>query len=311
VSDQKSNTRHMQKIFDLLWRSVAVGAGYLVVSQVGNFVARLSRMPSLSLWNPIALDWSLLTVFGSGVLFGLTLGPLASRLQMRALSRIGILFTTLFVLNALINNIEGFFFTTLTAGEWASSMLSSAVNHAGLAVLVALIFRPSSANRGLPEILREILGRRGWLDWLWRFILAGLIYIPVYFFFGMIVFPFVKPYYLNQALGLRLTIPGLDVILPLEAVRGLIYALTLFPLIAVLRANSSRSRYRLAFWVMLALAVLGSWQPMLIATFWPPALRLAHGLEITGDSIVYGLIVVWLMVPGRKKPEGKSDELAG
>ena len=88
---------------------------------------------------------------------------------------------------------------------------------------------------------------------------------------------------------------------PLEVFRGLLYVLVLFPLVAVLRG----SRWSVAFWIVLTLAVLGSWQPMLQAGWWPLTVRLTHGLEITADSIVHGLIIVWLLrtPAASKRPE--------
>lgn len=266
-------------------------------------MAPAMKLSVFSIGSPIDPGVSMAITFVSGVLFGLTLGPFAARLPLRIIERIGVLFVTLFVLNQFINVVEGLFFTTISAAEWTFSLFVSAIQDAGLAVFLAFLFQPVSTQRRFSEILREVLGRRRGLGWLWRFLLAGLVYLPVYFFFGMIVAPYVMPYYLNPALGLRLAVPGFDVILPLEVFRGLLYALTLFPLIVALAADSSRSRYQLAFWIILALAVLGSWQPMLAATFWPPELRLAHGLEITGDCIVYGLLFVWLMAPGRARPD--------
>jgi hypothetical protein len=90
--------------------------------------------------------------------------------------------------------------------------------------------------------------------------------------------------------------------LSLAVFRGLLYVLTLFPLVAVLRG----SRRSVAFWVILTLAVLAAWAPLLSVTWWPVTLRLAHGLEITADSIVHGLIIVWLLwrpaASGRAEP---------
>lgn len=89
---------------------------------------------------------------------------------------------------------------------------------------------------------------------------------------------------------------------PLAVFRGLVYVLTLFALIAVLRG----SRRSVAFPVIVALAVLASWAPMLLVAWWRVTLRLAHGLDITADSIVHGLIIVWLLwtpaVSGRAEP---------
>jgi hypothetical protein len=116
----------------------------------------------------------------------------------------------------------------------------------------------------------------------------------------MIVAPFVLPYYDNPDLGLNLTVPGIGVILPLEIGRGLLYVLTLFPLIAVLRG----SYWWKALWVGLTIAVLGSWVPMIQALHWTPVLRLAHGLEITADAVVQGLVLTWLLAPPSLASEG-------
>ncbi len=129
------------------------------------------------------------------------------------------------------------------------------------------------------------------MSWALRFGLAALSYLPIYFAFGMIVAPFVLPYYNNPDLGLNLVEPGFGVILPLEIGRGLLYALTMFPLIAVLRGGI----WSRTFWIGLTIAVLGSWVPMLQAPGWPLVLRMAHGLEITADAFVQGVVLTWLL----------------
>jgi hypothetical protein len=138
------------------------------------------------------------------------------------------------------------------------------------------------------------------VSWALRFGIAALSYVPIYFAFGMIVAPFVLPYYNNSALGLNLAVPGFGVILPLEIGRGLLYALTLFPLIVVLPGGF----WSRALCAGLTIAVLGSWAPMLQAPGWPVELRLAHGLEITADAFVQGFVLTWLLSPpAPAKPE--------
>jgi hypothetical protein len=47
---------------------------------------------------------------------------------------------------------------------------------------------------------------------------------------------------------------------------------------------------------------------MLQAVFWTPVLRLAHGLEITADAFVQGLILTWLLAPPDAANQGlRSD----
>jgi hypothetical protein len=118
----------------------------------------------------------------------------------------------------------------------------------------------------------------------------------------MIVAPFVLPYYNNPDLGLNLVVAGFGVILPLEIGRGLFYALTVFPLIAVLRGGL----WSKALWVGLIIAVLGSWVPMLQASGWPLVLRMTHGLEITAGAFVQGIVLTWLL--GTREPADLATE---
>ena len=83
------------------------------------------------------------------------------------------------------------------------------------------------------------------------------------------------PYYNNPELGLNLVVPSVGVILPLKIGRGLLYALTLFPLIAVLPGGY----WSKVLWVGLTISVLGSWVPMLQAVHWTPVLRDANKMN--------------------------------
>lgn len=229
--------------------------------------------------------------FIAGTLTGLTLGPLSSRLNLPVFGSACLWFLLIFVLNGLINMIEAVFFTTIPLTQLASSLAILAFGQIALALLLTLLFRPHQLGPGLLTRLRETLGQRTEASWALRFGLATLSYVPIYYAFGMIVAPFVLPYYNNPDLGLHLVVPGFGIILPLEIGRGLLYALTLFPLIVVLRGGL----WSRALWVGLTIAVVGSLVPMLMAPGWPLDLRMAHGLEVTADGFVQGFVLAWLL----------------
>ncbi len=273
----------------LLWRSLVVAVGYLVALTIGGMISQALRLPMPSMAADVTLSQILVLEFVSGLLLGLTMGPLSERLRIPGWQRAILLFVLLFVLNSFINLVEALFFTTAPFAELLVGLVTPFVGHVALALLLAALFRPASVDRGLVSALRDALGRRRWTSWVWRFLLAGVLYLPIWFFFGLIISPIVLPYY--QEVGLGLTVPGLEVILPLEIFRGLLYAGTVFLLIAVLGG----SRRSTAFWVVLTLCVLGSWTPMLMVAWWPIPLRVTHGLEITADSIVHGLVVTLLL----------------
>jgi hypothetical protein len=283
----------LSRILGLLCRSLIVGVGFAFALLMGGMTMNILGLPLPSLGRQPRPFLSLVSSLIAGVLMGLTLGPLGTRLNLPLLGRACLWLLLLLVLNGLINTIEAFFFTTIPHTQLASSLAILAFGQVTVALLLTLLFLPQQTGPGLLTRLREALARRRSVSWAWRFGLASLSYLPIYYLFGMIVAPFVLPYYNNPDLGLNLTVPGIGVILPLEIGRGLLYALTLFPLIAVLRG----SYWSRALWVGLTIAVLGSWVPMIQALHLTPVLRLAHGLEITADAFVQGVILTWLLSP--------------
>ena len=282
-------------------RSLIIGVGFAFALMIGGMTMNILGLPLPSFGGQPKPFQSLVSSLIAGTLMGLTLGPLSSRLNLPLLGRGCLWLLLLLVLNGVINMVEAVFFTTIPRAQLASSLAILAFGQIAVAVLLTLLFRPYETGPGLLTRLRATLAQRTPVSWAWRFGLASLSYLPIYYLFGMIVAPFVLPYYDNPDLGLNLTVPGIGVILPLEIGRGLLYALTLFPLIAVLRG----SYWSRALWVGLTIAVLGSWVPMIQAIHWIPALRLAHGLEITADAFVQGIVLTWLLAP----PDAANEDL--
>lgn len=286
-----------ERAIGVLGRSLVVAVGYVLVLIIGGMALRATGLPVPAMAAQIDPGQFLLTSFIAGLVIGLTLGPLATRLTLPAHERAGLLFGLLVMLASVINMIEALFFTTDTTFRQAYTLLSIAINDAGLAILLTWLFRPAAVDRRLLAALRSTLATRPWAAWIWRILLAGLLYVPIYLFFGSLIAPIVLPYYTNPDLGLGLVIPGFEVILPLEAGRGLLYVLTLFPLVALLPG----SRRSLAFWLGLTLAVLGAVWPMLQTSWFPLTMRVVHGLEISADSFVHAAVIAWLLGPGTRR----------
>jgi hypothetical protein len=294
----------LSRFAGLLGRSLVVGVGFAFALMIGGMTMNILGVPLPSLGRQPRPFQSLVSSLVAGFLMGLTLGPLSSRLNLPLFGRACLWLLLLLVLNGLINMVEALFFTTISHAQLASSLAILAFGQIAVALLLTLLFRPQKSGPGLLARLREALAQRTAVSWAWRFGVAALSYVPIYYLFGMVVAPFVLPYYDNPDLGLNLTVPGIVVILPLEIGRGLLYALTLFPLIAVLRG----SYWSRALWVGLTIAVLGSWVPMIQALHWTPVLRLAHGLEITADALVQGLVLTWLLAPPDAANQGLQSD---
>jgi hypothetical protein len=91
--------------------------------------------------------------------------------------------------------------------------------------------------------------------------------------------------------GTPFTIPSGQVLALAELARGLLHALVLGALAALLGGE----RRRKWFWSALAFATLNAWLPLVQHTDWPYYLRAANIVEITCDALVYGGVVVLLL----------------
>ena len=303
MTERVSQVSRTRGIAGLLLRSLVIGLGYVLATIAGGALAQTLGLPPPQMVRHLDETTTLATTLLSGFIIGLGLGPLSQRIRVFALGRGILLFTVIFVVGSLINVVEALFFTTVPVREQVFGLVTAAVGAASLAMLLTALFPPASAESGLIAALRSHLRQRLWLDWTWRLFLAGLLYVPIYFLFGVLVSPLVLPYYNDPSLGLELVVPGPEVILPLEVGRGLLYAVTLFPLAAALHAT----RQSLTLWLWVTVAVLGAITPMLQVGWWPLPLRLTHGLEITADAFFQALVVAWLL--GRPPAKGRSTHL--
>jgi len=285
-------------VVGILWRSFIIGIGYVLLVMIGDTLTRLVGLPApimAGMSGKISPNQMLFNLFLSGVLIGLILGPLSLKLPLSHGRRMGILFYILYGINSVIIIVETIFFTTMPLLGQIYTLVSNAISYAGMAALLTILFRPGDSGLFFSTALREAVAQRSWASNLWRFGLAGFLYLPIFFLFGLLSQPFVRIYYEDPSYGINqlFSIPGAEVIFPLEIVRGYLFVLLVYPLIAILGRNMSR--WRQWFWIALILASLSGWLPMLMASFFPLPFRLIHGLEVTLDSIVFGAVIVWLL----------------
>lgn len=277
------------KFLGHLWRSLVAGLGYALTTVLGGALAERLDLPPAEMAAGMDPTGALLGILVSGIVIALALGALGRRLPIPVLGRAGVLFLLLLAVNVL-NLLEGLFFTTVVTGGYANIVVTTAAGSAGLAVLLALLYPPPAEERTLVSSAAGVLRRRSGWAWLWRIVVAGALFAALYLAVGALIAPLVRPFYDDSSL--HLAVPDLwRTIVPLQLVRGLLFTLTVLPLVWTLRG----SRWALAFWVGLALALLIGWAPMIQASFLPPLQRLIHGLEITVDSALYGLAVAWLL----------------
>jgi len=281
----------IQRLTDVVGRALLAAVGYAIVIVIAGGFVRVMGLPLPEISARIDPSTALATNVVSGLILGLILGQLARRLPIPTTERFLVLFLLILIVNRLLNLVEGVFFTTLIGNGLVATVVIDTLGAAGIAALLAVLFPPIAETDRLAVATRRFFRARPATSWTWRIILAGLLYLPTYFVFGMLAYPFVRSYYEDPALGAGVRVPAVEVIVPLEIIRGLLYVVALIPFISILR----QPRWRLALWLGLIIATLNAWEPLIANTFWPVTMRVTHGLEITADSLVQGFTIAWLL----------------
>jgi hypothetical protein len=193
-----------------------------------------------------------------------------------------------FVFSWLINLPEGVLFDVI---EPAAAVVSLArllvVTVVAVTVLVAVAGRlgPGPVEETRPGPVRSARGL------LWRLAASPAVFILCYFVAGLIIYPFVEPYYQGRVMPEPLAIVSMQLLRAL-AIVGVAYPL--------LRTFSRRRDAVLV--LALALPVFGVVSPMLPANDAMPAfIRLVHSLEMLPYYTLYGaLVAAWFGPPRRR-----------
>lgn len=293
----------------LLWLADITGR-VLVVAIVSALFSTLLNMSGKS-----SLSWqTILSNLAEGILFALVLLPLARRLPYRMSTRIISLFLPFYWTTYLGNLVEALFYTTLPRSELIAGALVFLIPSLIIAWLMAWLFpayRPEQPVVSIWQALRQ----RPLLSWIWRLLIVGLLY-PIFlnYVFGALFSPILAPYYHNPAFAAQshTTSQPFYIFFPEEMVRGIIFALTLLPALAILRGRT----WPRIFYTMLYLAVFGVVLEAVIGvafseTTWPAVLRITETINTGLDGVARGVIMaLFLALPAVGDKQQQVSDMA-
>ncbi len=130
--------------------------------------------------------------------------------------------------------------------------------------------------------------RRGAGGWIMRVLACDVGYIVVYLAAGMLVWPFVRPFYAGRAM------PAMGTIVAMQVLRGLVFVALLALLANRLRAGR-RSGVLLGG---IAFAVFSAWALLIPNPFFPDFARLAHLCEVGVSNLCFGGAVMLVLTAG-------------
>lgn len=287
----------VERVVHIGWRVLAVAVVYAVFFLLLGLLSggRLSPRGGL-----------LGLVTGAG--FALVLLPLARRLPYRTRTRVIALFAPLYWIYSLGNLVEAYFLTTYPHSTLILGAVFLILPSLVVSWMVAGLF-PALPQEGQPSAIGELLGQRPLLSWVWRVLLAGLLFAVLLQLFGAAWGPLIARYYhdsvyLAQAHIASPPPPGYVIWIE-EVVRGVVFAVVLLPLLAVVRGRTWPTIAFLAAYVALVDAALESWLTMLNSAF-PIGFRVGEGLDLTTDAIARGVFIAALLalpvVASRQRP---------
>lgn len=198
------------------------------------------------------------------------------------------------VSNSLNNQIEASYFGSMASGFWFT-ILTFLIPSLLVAAAVAGLFPPDSKEKTLASTAKSFFSRYSTSGWIWRIGVGAILFMPIYYFFGLLVVPFTIEYYRQGLYGLQ--IPSLNQLLVILFIRSVFFFLACFPILIAWQS----SRRTLILYLGLALFYFVGFQALLIANWMPWSLRLPHMLEILADEFVYtGGLVVFLGIEKQK-----------
>jgi hypothetical protein len=286
-------TQSHSSILGLLLKGILAGAAYIIGAVLTGALYSALHIPIVNMAPPgsdvhMGSRLFLLTC----PLLGIALVPLVRHTSGPRLLRGLILFFLMFVCLGVTTIMEMKIFLTVFqhGGAMAATMLTFLPTL--LCALTLSFLLPQSQPEAAPaQTLRSFFSAHAPVSWAARCVLAILAFAVIYFTFGAIVAPFVVPFY--RAGVLNLTLPPFSVILPVLFVRSALFLLACLPFLIFW----TRSRGALILALGLAFWFLTGLFGMLQVFFWPPVMRIAHGLEIGADSFAYAAALVFLLMP--------------
>jgi hypothetical protein len=275
--------------------------GFSLVSILGDrvFSLEIARISSwqLFLWYYL-IGLSMIIVFI----------PVVFKTHWRGLSMfIGIWLPLYYIGYLSAGLIESYFFTAIPRSElWLGSIKGLFATAVLAYLLISILFGSIKKTEKVEKKLTPV--KRPWFSWVLRIVACAIIYMILYLFVGGLFYQyFFKSFYTNPSNVLIHVEPGPGLfqwLIPLQLIRGALYALVLIPLCLHLNMR----RIYLALYLGAMLYLVGGFAPLIMPNpYMLGQLRFYHGIEIFFQNFPLGIAITYLLSPKRRAYTLSSD----
>jgi hypothetical protein len=216
------------------------------------------------------------------------------RSQWHGSRLIATVFVTLFGIQTIMSQIETLvFIPTSDVGYIFIMGLITALIFSPLAVII--LSKMKKETKIDKKNMRLIMPKR---EWAWKLCVIAAVYIILYFTFGYFITwqsPAVREFYGGELIGfvphLIAVVESNPWLVPFQMLRGLLFALFALPVIRMMKGKW----WEAAVTVGILFAVLLTSGLLIPNPYMPEAVRMAHLAETAPSTLIFGLIVVWLL----------------
>lgn len=272
----------MKTISQTFLKSLLVGVTFVIAIIVGGMIVTMLGLPRPEAENPAA---KLMWFFIGGVIAGLSLGFVAPSIPASRTRHL-VVWGSLIFFNMASVIVEGYFFAPALIGDALPALLLQQLLVALAAGwVITFLFASKESAVPVPPLTRSIP------SWIWRFAVAALAYVILYFVFGSINYMLVtKPYYATHAGGLD--VPPVQVTFMAEVMRGALIALSVLPFLLTVPADKKR----LGAWTGFLLFAIGGLVPLTMQVgALPTFLLIASAWEIFAQNFTVGWVLSRLL----------------
>ncbi len=267
---------------------------------IGGMVASLLKLQPPAMPPGIDMSTALAYMMLTAPLLALALAIIAPGLSGNFVTRALVLAFFMWISYTVNTQLEASIVSTYAQGIWFA-LVDYLVPSLLVGAVVALLFRPEANEPGLLSAVSSFFRKRPVTAWAWRLPVAAVVFMPIYFVFGLMVNPFTMEYYRQSMFGL--VMPTIESLLPILFIRSVLFLLACLPIFILWQKNMRSLFWRLG----LALFLLVGFVFMLTSTWLPPYVRIPHTLEILADEFVYAAVLVVCIGVPRQKPSSHGE----
>lgn len=201
----------------------------------------------------------------------------------------GAVFAVLYGMVYVLTAAETFYLGSILSANMVFTLLvNGAITSAIFAGALAWVFGSKGMQGGMGSTRLKMPGK----EWAWKIVASAVVYLLLFIIFGIIVYmPLGKAldpvaYAQEQSIASNAS----SLVLPIELLRGALWALFAVPAIMALPFGWKKTGVIVGLLMAVPLAL-----SQFLSTTMTIGLQMAHTCEIGGENMVFGFLLVWVL----------------